>query len=126
MADYVVSCMTSPMFTYEDGPVYTLMEKAVAKALTQLTGFKNCTGIPLAGGSMGNQLAILMSQIKKAPATKKGGNISLGAQGVIFCGETAHYSTHKGSFYQGNHFKATLAFKVLKLHLRIESTERVK
>ena len=101
MADYVVSCMTSPMFTYEDGPVYTLMEKAVAKALTQLAGFDNGAGLPLPGGSMGNQLPILLSQIKKVPVTKKEGNVSLGAQGVIFCGETAHYSTHKGSFYQG-------------------------
>ena len=118
MADYVVACMTSPMFTYEDSPVYTLMEKAVARALTRRVGFNNGTAIPLVGGSMGNQLPILLSQIKKAPDTKRDGNSALPGCGAVFCGETGHYSTHKGTFYQGAGSDVTLTFLVTNMCIK--------
>ena len=103
----MATCITSPMFTYEDGPAYTLMEKAVTKAIAWRAGFANATGTPVTGGSMGNQLPIFLSQIKKAPATKKDGNVAMGASGVVFCGSSSHCSTHKGTFYQGEDFITT-------------------
>ena len=107
MADYVVTCMTSPMYTYEDAPVYTLMESNVTKAVINRAGFNTGTGLSTTGGSTGNQVAIFLSYIKKSPETKRDGNFGVGAPGVIFCSELAHYSTPKGSFYQGIKIKCT-------------------
>ena len=102
MADYVTLCMSSPMFTYEDAPVYTLMEKAVTRAFLRRVGYESGAGSSTTGGSTGNQLEILLlSGIRKAPGLKWGGNACLGTSGVIFCSESAHYSTATGVFYQG-------------------------
>ena len=51
MADYLVTCMTSPMFTYEDGPVFTLMENELTStAVLQRTKMAGGAGVSFSWG----------------------------------------------------------------------------
>ncbi|CAG7734748.1 unnamed protein product [Allacma fusca] len=75
MADYIIACISSPMYTYEDGPVFTIMEEELTAAVGKLHG--------------------------RLPRISWNGIHKLTHEGVVFLSESGHFSVNKGAFFMG-------------------------
>ncbi|CAG7828912.1 unnamed protein product [Allacma fusca] len=101
MADYVTACISSPMYTYEDGPVFTIMEQELTTAVGKMVGYPTSVGMSLVGGSGANQLSMALAFNRKFGSVKRNGIHKLTHQGVMFLSEGGHFSVNKGAFFMG-------------------------
>jgi glutamate/tyrosine decarboxylase-like PLP-dependent enzyme len=94
------------MITYEDSPVFTMMQDSVLAALRRrVFGSSIGDGIIADGGSMANQFAIAIARRHKFLAVKEGGFHAVKKKLILYMSEDAHYSTTKGALFQGLYFK---------------------
>ncbi|CAG7786760.1 unnamed protein product [Allacma fusca] len=101
MADYVTACITSPMYTYEDGPVFTIMEQELTNAVSKMIKYPSSVGMSVVGGSGANQLSMALAFHRKFGTAKTNGINKLSHQGVMFLSEDGHFSVNKGAFFLG-------------------------
>ncbi|CAG7723111.1 unnamed protein product [Allacma fusca] len=102
MGDYIIAAVNSPMLTYEDNPIFTLMEDELAKAVRKQVGYpEQGDGLVLPGGSAANQVAMMLALLTKETKAKESGNSEANTTLVAFLSIAAHYSTNKGAFFSG-------------------------
>ncbi|CAG7731203.1 unnamed protein product [Allacma fusca] len=102
MGDYIIAAVNSPMLTYEDNPIFTLMEDELAKAVRKQLGYpEQGDGLVLPGGSASNEYAVMLAYLTKETKAKESGYSETNTTLVAFLSIAAHYSTNKGAFFSG-------------------------
>ncbi|XP_076395032.1 cysteine sulfinic acid decarboxylase [Megachile rotundata] len=99
MTDY----LNTSQYTYEVGPVFTLMEREVIERFLQLVGYPPMPegdGILCPGGSLSNMYGMVMARYKKIPEVKSKGMSGFPPL-VSFTSEGGHYSISKGAHWLG-------------------------
>lgn len=71
LADFVTAALNTTSYTYEIGPVTTLIEKKLIQRLLQLVGFENGDGVFAPGGSISNLMAFLAARHVAVPGSRK-------------------------------------------------------
>lgn len=71
---WITDGLNSSQYTFEVGPVFTLIEEAVLSKVLNLVGFENGDGIFCPGGSMSNMYGMIAARYKYMPNIKKTGN----------------------------------------------------
>lgn len=66
--------MNTSQYTFEVGPVFTLIENAVLSKVLSLVGFENGDGIFCPGASISNMYGMVAARYKFSPDIKKTGN----------------------------------------------------
>lgn len=97
-AEWITSALNSSQYTYEMGPVFTLIEKEVIRMTLEMFGFTDGDGIFCPGGSSANMYGIHIGRYAKFPSSKNEGSPS-GL--VMFTSEESHYSMKKGASFLG-------------------------
>lgn len=102
LGDFVVAAIPASMYSYEDSPVYIMMEQQVSKKLRELAGYPEGTGACMFASSTaeGNIFSICLARQKKFPQTKSLGTMDLGPL-VVFASQDAHCCVQKGAIYTG-------------------------
>jgi len=100
VGSYVSEIMNTNGYSYEVGPVFTLVENSLIKWAVDMVGWKSGDGLTCPGGSLANMYAIIMARHKRFPEMKKTG-ISGQPPMVIFTSEESHYSIAKGASWTG-------------------------
>jgi len=95
--------MTTNMLTYEDAPVYTLMEEELFRATRRRIGYPdNGDGLICPGGSIGVMSSMHIAKLNKFPNIRaKGLSSDIPNKLVIFMSKNAHYCSNKGCILQG-------------------------
>uniref|UniRef100_A0A672H7X3 Acidic amino acid decarboxylase GADL1-like n=1 Tax=Salarias fasciatus TaxID=181472 RepID=A0A672H7X3_SALFA len=89
------------MYTYEVGPVFTLVEDAVLRKMMELVGWEEGgDGIFNAGGSMSNMYAVNLARYHHCPDIKQLG-LSAAPRLVLFTSQECHYSISKAAAFLG-------------------------
>lgn len=96
--EWITSALNTSQYTYEMGPVFTLIEEAVIKKSLELFGIDNGDGILCPGGSAAIMYGIHLARYSKFTSVKLDGNLP-GL--VMFTSEDAHYSMKKGASFLG-------------------------
>eukprot|EP00404_Azadinium_spinosum_P001450 CAMPEP_0180426970 /NCGR_PEP_ID=MMETSP1036_2-20121128/6073_1 /TAXON_ID=632150 /ORGANISM="Azadinium spinosum, Strain 3D9" /LENGTH=519 /DNA_ID=CAMNT_0022432547 /DNA_START=1 /DNA_END=1557 /DNA_ORIENTATION=+ len=109
--DWLATALNANVHTYEAGPVFTLLERAVVAKVAGVVGGgfvevlggeeKTAEGLLLAGGSMANLYGMQLARHWKAPETKAGGNAAAPLPLLAFCSAEAHYSYVKAANLMG-------------------------
>ncbi|XP_064640438.1 cysteine sulfinic acid decarboxylase-like isoform X2 [Lineus longissimus] len=100
------ACLTetlnSSQYTYEMGPVFTLMEKLVFRKMMDLAGWSQSEGegIFCPGGSISNMYGLNLARFNQFPEAKEQGMQSL-PQMCVFSSTHCHYSLKKGAAFLG-------------------------
>ena len=97
---YVSEVMNTNGYSYEVGPLFTLVEKNLIKYTVDKVGWISGDGLTCPGGSLANIYAMVMARHYRFPDTKRTG-ISGQAPMVIFTSEESHYSVAKGASWTG-------------------------
>jgi len=87
------------MATYEIAPYMTILEKEVARKLSNLMGLKLGEGIMVTGGSNANLVGLLCARQFKVPDIKKRGY--QGKKYTVYVSSEAHYSYEKAVHISG-------------------------
>lgn len=91
---------TKNRYTYEVGPVFTLMENELLGTFARLFGYTNGDGIFGPGGSISNMYAMMLARHRCAPDVKACG--LFGQQPLVaFTSVEAHYSCRKAIHWLG-------------------------
>uniref|UniRef100_A0A672H823 Acidic amino acid decarboxylase GADL1-like n=1 Tax=Salarias fasciatus TaxID=181472 RepID=A0A672H823_SALFA len=89
------------LYTYEVGPVFTLVEDAVLRKMMELVGWEEGgDGIFNAGGSMSNMYAVNLARYHHCPDIKQLG-LSAAPRLVLFTSQECHYSISKAAAFLG-------------------------
>lgn len=100
VASLITEVNKTSLYTYEVAPVYTVVERAVLKKMTELIGWEDGDGIFNPGGSMSNMYALNLARYQHCPDIKENG--LFGAKRlVVFTSLDAHYSVAKGAAFLG-------------------------
>ncbi|XP_017889886.1 glutamate decarboxylase 1 [Ceratina calcarata] len=100
---WLTDALSSSQYTYEVGPVFTLMEREVIEKSLELIGYPSMPdgdGILCPGGSLSNMYGMVMARYKAVPEVKTKGLAGL-PQLVCFTSEGGHYSILKGAHWLG-------------------------
>jgi len=99
----MLTTMRTNMLTYEDAPVYTLMEEELFKASRQRIGYPgDGDGMLCPGGSVAVISTIHVAKVNMFPAVRaKGLTLDLPKRLVVYISKNAHYCSNKGSLLQG-------------------------
>ncbi|XP_070690847.1 acidic amino acid decarboxylase GADL1-like [Pempheris klunzingeri] len=101
VASFIIEALKPSLYTYEVAPVFTLMEDAVLRKMTELIGWEEGgDGIFNAGGSMSNMYAVNLARYHHCPDIKEVG-LSAAPRLVIFTSQECHYSISKAAAFLG-------------------------
>jgi len=115
MAELVATAMTTPMTTYENAPVYTLIEEELFRATRARIGYPGAIGDGMLcpGGSISIISAIHVAKVFKYPEVRtKGLAIDTPKRLTGYISRNAHYSFNKGFNLQG-HFTVIVLWIML-------------
>lgn len=97
---WITDALNTSQYTFEVGPVFTLIEDALIKKCLKLFGFNEGDGILSPGGSMSNMYAMVAARFRVIPDVKRTG-LAGHAPLVAFTSEDAHYSIKKAVHWLG-------------------------
>lgn len=97
---WVTEALNTSQYTYEVGPVFTLIENVLIEKCLQLFGFPRGEGIFSAGGSMNNMYAMTLARYRHNPEFKRKGVFGSPPL-VAFTSVEAHYSIKKATHWLG-------------------------
>lgn len=97
---WITDALNTSQYTFEVGPVFTLIEDALIKKCLSLFGFEDGDGILSPGGSISNMYAMVAARFKALPDVKRTG-LSNQPTLVAFTSEEAHYSIKKAVHWLG-------------------------
>uniref|UniRef100_A0A672H7X0 Acidic amino acid decarboxylase GADL1-like n=1 Tax=Salarias fasciatus TaxID=181472 RepID=A0A672H7X0_SALFA len=101
VASCIVEALKPSAYTYEVGPVFTLVEDAVLRKMMELVGWEEGgDGIFNAGGSMSNMYAVNLARYHHCPDIKQLG-LSAAPRLVLFTSQECHYSISKAAAFLG-------------------------
>lgn len=100
VASCIVEALKPSVYTYEVGPVFTLVEDAVLRKMIELLGWEEGDGIFNAGGSMSNMYAVNLARFQHCPDVKESG-LSAAPRLAIFTSQECHYSISKAAAFMG-------------------------
>nr|XP_042908865.1 cysteine sulfinic acid decarboxylase-like [Parasteatoda tepidariorum] len=86
--------------TYEEAPVFVLLENALLEKMIKLVGWEDSEGIFYLGGSMANMYGMSVGDFHADPSVKTKGIRELPPL-VLFISDQAHYSVKKGALFLG-------------------------
>ena len=98
-AEWLSTILNPTMATFEIAPMMTILEKEVARKLSNLMGLKLGEGIMVTGGSNANIVGLLCARQFKVPDVKKRGY--QGKKYTIYVSTEAHYSYEKAVHISG-------------------------
>ena len=98
--EWLVAACNTNAHTYEVAPVFTLVERAVVKAVGELAGWSGADGLTTPGGSASNLYGMHMAAHAADPQRRTRG-ASGGPTLVAFVSADAHYSYLKASRIMG-------------------------
>jgi glutamate/tyrosine decarboxylase-like PLP-dependent enzyme len=98
-AEWISTVLNPTMATYEIAPYMTILEKEVARKLSNLMGLKLGEGIMVTGGSNANLVGLLCARQFKVPDIKKRGY--QGKKYTVYVSSEAHYSYEKAVHISG-------------------------
>eukprot|EP01095_Lingulamoeba_sp_RSL-Kostka_P016621 TRINITY_DN8193_c1_g3_i1.p1 TRINITY_DN8193_c1_g3~~TRINITY_DN8193_c1_g3_i1.p1 ORF type:complete len:517 (+),score=146.92 TRINITY_DN8193_c1_g3_i1:50-1600(+) len=101
IGEFVTACINTPSYTYEIGPMTTLIEIQLINKMCEMVGFENGEGVFAPGGSLSNLMAVLLCRFNKFPESKENGNLSIGKDLVIFSSIQSHYSLKRAAAIMG-------------------------
>ena len=105
MGDLVASAISSPMLSFKDAPMYTLMEEHVVRAARRKLGYTGeGDGMVTPGGSLAVIAAIHAARAVKFPSTLKKGNFE--QRLTFYISENAHYANNKAALFEGKFLKS--------------------
>ncbi|KAI4498842.1 hypothetical protein M0802_006017 [Mischocyttarus mexicanus] len=100
---WLTEILNTSQYTYEVGPVFTLMEQEIINNSLTLVGYPlmpDADGILCPGGSIANMYGMVLARYKKLPDFKKKGSSSFPPL-VCFTSEESHYSIMKAAHWLG-------------------------
>lgn len=97
---WLTEALNTTQYTYEVGPVFTLIENVLIRKCLELFGFPSGEGILSPGGSMNNMYAMTLARYRLNPDTKRKGVFG-SAPLVAFTSVEAHYSLKKATHWLG-------------------------
>lgn len=98
---WLTEALNTSQYTYEVGPVFTLIENAVIEKCLQMFGFTaGGEGIFSPGGSLSNMYAMTLARYRLNPEFKRKGMFG-SAPLVAFTSVEAHYSVKKAAHWLG-------------------------
>ncbi|CAN9514030.1 unnamed protein product [Ophioblennius macclurei] len=101
VASCIVEALKPNVYTYEVGPVFTLVEDAVLRKMMELVGWEEGgDGIFNAGGSISNMYAMNLARYHYCPDIKELG-LSAAPRFVVFTSQECHYSIAKAAAFLG-------------------------
>lgn len=100
IGDYIQSTLNGSVFTFEQAPIFTLMEDEIGKKYSKFLGWENYDFIFCPGGSFANLYGLVSARFFKYPEVKNQGTHNL-PQMAVFTSELSHYSLEKGSMVMG-------------------------
>ncbi len=98
-AEWMSTILNPTMATFEIAPMMTILEKEVARKLSNLMGLKLGEGIMVTGGSNANLVGLLCARQFKVPDVKKRGY--QGKKYTVYVSTEAHYSYEKAVHISG-------------------------
>ncbi len=98
-AEWISTILNPTMATFEIAPMMTILEKEVARKLSNLMGLKLGEGIMVTGGSNANLVGLLCARQFKVPDVKKRGY--QGKKYTVYVSTEAHYSYEKAVHISG-------------------------
>lgn len=100
IGDYIQSTLNGSVFTFEQAPIFTLMEEEIGKKYSKFLGWENYDFIFCPGGSFANLYGLISARFFKFPQVKNEGSHNL-PQMAVFTSELSHYSIEKGAMVMG-------------------------
>ncbi|CAL8122326.1 unnamed protein product [Orchesella dallaii] len=103
MSDFISTVMTTNSLTYEDAPIYTIMEEEVLRASRRRLGYpEDGDGMMMPGGSICNIVAVTVARLAKFPDTKdRGLDGWREVKPTLFISQNAHYCLIKAGLLNG-------------------------
>lgn len=98
-AEWLSTILNPTMATYEVAPILTILEKELARKLSNMIGLKLGEGLMVTGGSNANLVGVLCARQFKVPDIKKRGY--QGKRYTIYISTDAHYSYEKAAHISG-------------------------
>ena len=95
-AEYITAVLNTSMYTYEVGPLFTMMEAYVFEQIAQMIWRKEHRGMMLPGGSTSNLYALQFARHKVAPEIRQAGMYAQ-KKFAIYTSDQAHYSISKSA-----------------------------
>ena len=71
LADFITAVLKTTSYTYEIGPVTTLIEQNLIDRLCTMVGYEDGTGIFAPGGSISNLMGFLLARQHAVPSCRK-------------------------------------------------------
>lgn len=97
---WLTEALNTSQYTFEVGPVFTLIENVLIEKCLVLFGFAGGEGIFSPGGSMNNMYAMTLARFRLNPEFKRKGVFG-SAPLVAFTSVEAHYSIKKATHWLG-------------------------
>ncbi|XP_036326244.1 cysteine sulfinic acid decarboxylase-like [Rhagoletis pomonella] len=100
MGQWITDALNASAYTYEVGPVFSLMETEIIRTVCQLAGYAEGDGIFAPGGSMSNMYGLVLARYSRHPDIKTAGMFGMRPL-VLFTSEESHYSFIKAAHWLG-------------------------
>ncbi len=100
IGEIITAITNNSMYTYEMGPMATLIEKELIKKMSNIIGYKDGFGTFVSGGSNANLISMLAARDKINSKSKKSGLFKSKTL-CAFVSEEAHYSFIKAGYQIG-------------------------
>lgn len=97
---WITEALNTSAYTFEVGPVFSLIETEVIKRMCDICGYANGDGIFAPGGSVSNMYALVLARYKICPDIKSKGIFGMKPL-VLFTSEESHYSFKKAAHWLG-------------------------
>ncbi|XP_053977347.1 glutamate decarboxylase 2 [Hylaeus volcanicus] len=100
---WLTDVLNTSQYTYEVGPVFSLMERQMIEKSLELVGYPRMPegdGILSPGGSISNMYGMVLARYKKIPDIKTKGLVGQ-PRLIAFTSEGGHYSITKGAHWLG-------------------------
>ncbi|XP_055907978.1 acidic amino acid decarboxylase GADL1 [Eupeodes corollae] len=97
---WITEALNTSAYTFEVGPVFSLIETEVIKKMCDICGYANGDGIFAPGGSISNMYALALARYKICPDIKAKGIFGIKPL-VLFTSEESHYSFKKAANWLG-------------------------
>nr|XP_014089267.1 cysteine sulfinic acid decarboxylase [Bactrocera oleae] len=100
MGQWITDALNASAYTYEVGPVFTLMETEIIRTVCQLAGYIEGDGIFSPGGSISNMYGLVLARYSRHPQVKTAGMFGMRPL-ALFTSEESHYSFVKAAHWLG-------------------------
>uniref|UniRef100_A0A0K8UFV6 Cysteine sulfinic acid decarboxylase n=2 Tax=Bactrocera latifrons TaxID=174628 RepID=A0A0K8UFV6_BACLA len=100
MGQWITDALNASAYTYEVGPVFSLMETEIIRTVCQLAGYAEGDGIFSPGGSISNMYGLVLARYSRHPQVKTAGLFGMRPL-ALFTSEESHYSFVKAAHWLG-------------------------